>query len=111
MIMKKKLENYIQKRNKMKNNKLLVLYIGIAKVRDADVDEYMNKIVARIVPNIKDAEIVVLPNENSTDIRIECINPQYITDEELIKKNTLLMYELNYELNKQLNIINDEKKD
>lgn len=90
-------------------NKTLVLYIGVEKVRSADIDEYLNKVVARITPNIKNSEIIVLPCENTNDIRIECINPEYITDDELIKKNSILMYELNYELQKQIEYLKNEK--
>ena len=92
----------------MKDKLTLVLYIGIAKVRSADIDDYILKIVERITPSIENSEIIVIPCD-ATNTRIECINPKYIIEEELINKNKTLMYELNNELQKQLNYIKDGK--
>lgn len=87
---------------------ILVIYVGVGNIRSADVNEFIKKISARIVPNTINAEIIIIPTE-STDTRIECINPKYITENELIKQNSLLMYELNYELQKQIEYLKNEK--
>lgn len=94
-----------------KNNKdtlILVVYVGIANIRSADVSEFISKLSNKIIPSTIDAEVILIPTE-STDTRIECINPKYITDAELIKQNSILMYELNYELKKQKEYLENEK--
>jgi hypothetical protein len=45
------------------------------------------------------------------DTRIECINPKYITDEELVKEHTNLMKELNEALHFQLEILKENKNE
>ena len=89
--------------------KTYVLYIGIAKIRDADVDDYVKRVSGKVIPEDIDGTVIIIPT-NSDENRFVCINPEYITNEELIKQNSMLLFELNYELNKQLNIIKNEEK-
>lgn len=92
-------------------NKLIVIYVGVAGIRQEDIETTVNKIVKRISPQTVDAEIIVIPRQ-SYDTQIECIDPVYITEEELIKKHTTLLKELHEELDHQLEEIkrdNDEK--
>lgn len=91
----------------MRDKIIIVLYIGVGHVRSADIDDYVNSVTVRIVPNIENAEIIVIPIDG-VDTRIECINPQYVTDNELIEKHTSLMHEINNKLQEQINLIKNE---
>ncbi len=90
-------------------DKTYVLYIGIARIRDVEVDDYVRRIASKAIPADIDGTVIVIPTNNDEN-RLVCINPEYITNEELIKQNTMLLFELNYELNKQLNITKNEEK-
>ena len=91
----------------MRDKLTIVLYIGVGHIRSADINDYLNSVAARVVPNIENAEVIVIPVDG-VNTRVECINPKYITDQELIQKHTNLMYEINNELQKQLNLIKNE---
>lgn len=91
-----------------KEPKLIILYIGVAGVRSEDIEDYTQKVVSRISPTTIDAEIIIIPIQ-STDTRIECINPTYITEEELVKKHSNLMKELHEELEHQIKQLKDGK--
>ena len=89
-----------------KNDKLiLVFYVGVAGLQIEDVGVYMNGIANKLTPKSFDGEVIFLPTLSSYDTRVECINPEYITDTELIKENHKILSELKYELTNQLNII------
>ena len=60
--------------------------------------------------SIRIIEIIVIPIQSS-DTRIECINPKYITDTELIKEHTEMMKKLNIELQYQLNQLKEENNE
>lgn len=83
-----------------KHNPILVYYISVSGLRSADISEYMVEIQKRIVSTTLEAEIIFIPTDNET--RIECINPIYVTDSDLIKKHERLMSELHEHLNKEL---------
>lgn len=96
----------------MKNNNdyyLLVIYIGVLGIRSEDIADYTNKILSRISPIVK-GQIISIP-VNSVDSRIECINPIYITDKELINNNNSLMKELNEHLKHQLDMIKNKENE
>ena len=88
-------------------NKIIVIYIGIKNIRSEDINAYINKVTNKIIPSTIEAEFIVIPI-NSLDTRIECINPKYITDENLIKEHSNLISELNIKLNEQLKIIKED---
>ena len=92
----------------MDNKLILVYYIGVKSIDDEDIPEYMNKVAKSISINSVECEIIFIP-VMSYDTRIECINPKYITDNELIFKHNNLMNELNYELQNQINILKTNK--
>jgi len=83
------------------NTKILVFYIDIRMVESEDIPMYMEKIGKRIVPENLDAEGIMIPIYGET--KVECINPVYIKDDELIKKQERLMSELHEHLENQLN--------
>ena len=91
-------------------NKILVIYIGVAGIRSEDIPHFREKIVEKITPSTFIGEVIVIPVQ-SYDTKIDCINPKYITDEELIKEHTEMMKKLQEELrhqSEQLRIENNE---
>ena len=89
---------------------ILVIYVGVAGIRSEDISEYTTKLAHKIVPETFRGEVIVIPKQ-SEHTTIEYINPEYITDDVLIKKHTELMNKLQYELHnqlKQLKIRNNE---
>jgi len=86
----------------IEENKILVIYVGVQGIRSEDIETYTQKVVIKIMPQIFQGEIIVIPVQ-SLNTKIECINPKYITDEELIINHTKLMVRLEKELEHQLN--------
>lgn len=89
-------------------NKILVFYVGVAGINMADVEEYIKKISEKITPNTFNGEIIIIPTL-TYDTKVECINPKYITDNELIKEHETLMKELNYKLYEQQKLLKNEE--
>ena len=90
--------------------KILVFYIGVAGVRSEDLEDFVQRVSKRITPSTFDAEIIMIPT-HSSDTRVECVNPEYITDKELIKKHTDLMKELQQELQYQVAQLKENKNE
>ena len=89
-------------------NKIIVIYIGIAGIRSEDIEEYVHKVTNKIIPSAVQAEFITIPVQ-SYDTRIECINPEYITDEDLIEKHTTLIKNLQQHLEEQIKIARNEE--
>ena len=81
--------------------KIFALYIGVQGIRSEDIPLVVERITKRIAPETFKGEIIVIPTQ-SPDTRIECINPKYVTDAELIKEHTEKMKELHEQLQHQL---------
>lgn len=90
----------------MENIRILVIYIGIAGVRSEDIDTYIARISDKIIPETFDGEVIILP-EQSVNTRIECINPKYITNKELMREHEEMMIKLQEELKIQLNMLKE----
>jgi len=90
--------------------KILVAYVGIAGIRSEDVETFVHKVVSKIVPTTFEGEIIVIPMQE-VNTRIECINPKYITEAELIVEHTEMMKKLEEELHNQYNIIKEQKNE
>jgi hypothetical protein len=90
-------------------HKILVVYVGIVGIRSEDIDTFVHKVVSKIVPTTFEGEIIIIPTQ-LLDTRIECINPKYITEPELIQEHTKLMKELQDALHEQLKIIKKENE-
>jgi len=88
--------------------KILVVYVGIGGIRSEDVPDYVNRVVAKIIPDTFQGEIITIPSQ-AWDTRIECINPQYITEPELIVQHTEMMKKLQEALQQQSEQIKKEK--
>lgn len=78
---------------------ILVFYIDTRIVDADDIPQLMYRIGEKLKPTIN-AESIFIPINGES--RVECVNPKYITDSELIKKHERLMAELHEHLNNQL---------
>lgn len=87
------------------NNLILVYYVGVLDPKTGQVVENTEEMVRVIANKIaitrSDLDVIFIPTL-SYETRIECINPKYITEPELIRKHRLLMNELQENLNYQL---------
>lgn len=94
------------KQNEKQDKKMFVSYVGIGSI---DNDTQINKILTEAYRSLKpifetydeDCECIFIPTR-SNDSRIECIDPKYITDQELVRKHRLLMDELHEHLDIKL---------
>ena len=92
------------------DSKIIVIYIGIAGVRSEDINDYIQKIIKKITPSTFEGEIIIIPTQ-SIDTKIECINPKYITETELIQQHTEMIKKLQNELQIQLDILKQKNND
>ena len=90
-------------------NKIIVIYVGVAGVRLEDIPTYVQKVTAKISPQTLNGEIIIIPVQ-AVDTRIECINPVYVTDINLIKEHTEKMKKLHELLQYQLEQIKQENE-
>jgi len=79
----------------MENKKLLAIYVGIADtVGDSnDFLESVTETLGKIIDE-NNYTTIIIPRIDSSTIKIECIDPQYITKEELIKENEKALLDL-----------------
>lgn len=89
-------------------NKILVIYVGVAGIRSEDIENFVRKLSKRISPETFQGEIIIIPTQ-SIDTRIECINPKYITEQELIKEHTEMMKKLQEQLQYQSELLKNCK--
>jgi hypothetical protein len=94
-------------------SKILVIYVGIAGIRSEDINTYIQNVAKKITPATFEGEIIILPTQLlvAPDTRVECINPKYITDADLIKEHEEMIKKLQEELQKQLKILKEEKNE
>ena len=92
------------------DSKIIVIYIGIAGVRSEDNNNYIQKITKKITPSTFEGEIIIIPTQ-SIDTKIECINPKYITETELIQQHTEMIKKLQNELQIQLDILKQKNNE
>ncbi len=90
--------------------KILVIYVGVAGIRSEDIEQFVFKVTSRISPETFQGEIIVIPTQSS-DTKVECIDPKYITDEELIRQHTESMKKLQEELHYQMELIKQNKNE
>ena len=76
---------------------ILVFYISVRNIEPKDIGDYIYKVKERItIPDFNGHAIFIPVTTHET--KVECINPKYITNSELIKQHTSLMEVLNNEL-------------
>jgi hypothetical protein len=93
------------------DNLILVYYIGTALIPEDKIAPYVTAILQKVKSESKIVgEIIVIPTKQ-IDTRIECINPKYITDEELIREHRLKMDELQEYLNHYINELKPKEED
>lgn len=88
-------------------SKIFVIYVGVQGVRSEDIPEVIERISRRIAPETFKGEIIFIPTQ-SPDTRIECINPKYVTDAELIAEHTENMKELHEQLKHQIQQLKED---
>lgn len=99
-----------------KNNLILVFYINCNGIDTDNIGEYISKIAKRLTPNnLGGGEAIFIPISHG-ETRVDCVNPKYITNEDLIKEHETLMQNLNENLKEQkkiteLKLNENEKKD
>ena len=89
-------------------HKILVVYVGVAMIRSEDIDTYVHKVASKVIPTTFQGEIIIIPVQD-VNTKIECINPKYISEPELIQKHTELMKGLQEALLEQINLLREEK--
>jgi hypothetical protein len=89
-------------------NKILVIYVGVAGIRSEDIENFVRSLSKRISPETFQGEIIIIPTQ-SIDTRIECINPKYITESELIQEHTEMMKKLQEQLQYQSELLKNSK--
>lgn len=90
---------------------ILVYYIGTALIPEDKVAEYVTEIIKRVKSDSNFVgEMIVIPTKQ-VDTRIECINPKYITDAELIREHRLKMDELQEYLKHYIDELKPKKTD
>jgi len=89
---------------KKKEEKIYVIYIGVLDIKTnkviPEIEEYILNFVENIPSDLFDGKTIYLP-AYEYNTRIECINPMYITDQELINKHQEQLKKLDNELNNQ----------
>jgi len=90
-------------------NKILVIYVGVAGIRSEDIRDFVQKVSKKIIPTTFEGEIIIIPTQ-TPDTKIDCINPKYITDANLINEHTEMMKKLQEALHSQLEILKKENK-
>lgn len=88
--------------------KILVLYVNVQGLRSEDIEYYTNMVAKRVIPETFQGEVIVLPVQ-TTETRIDCINPKYIKDVNLINKHTEMIKELQENLQYQLEQLKNNK--
>lgn len=90
---------------------ILVYYISVIGIEYADYERYFTELKERIAAQSisNNSEIIFIPVNSET--RIECINPKYITNNELIEKHDRLMSELHENLENQINRIKEKENE
>jgi len=94
----------------MEKNLIIVIYVGVAGVRSEDIPHFVEKITKKIAPSTFEGELIIIPTQ-SLDTKIECINPKYITNEELIKEHTEMVKNLKEQLQFRLDILKDKNNE
>ena len=89
-------------------HKILVVYVGVAMIRSEDIDNYVHRVASKIIPTTFEGEIIIIPIQD-INTRIECINPKYITEPELIQKHGELMKELQEALLEQIKLLRENE--
>jgi len=87
---------------KNKEYKIFVIYIGILdqnnNIISNNIGEYCQEVSKKVIPSNVEGEFIIIPIF-SQNTKIECINPIYIKNKNLIKEHENLLIKLNNNLN------------
>lgn len=86
----------------MEDDLILVYYISVVGIEEDKIKEFIHDIQKRISTQSKFEKYNTIFIPVIGETRVECINPKYITDSNLIKKHERLMSELHEHLNNQI---------
>ena len=87
---------------------ILVYYIDVRHLENEDIPYFMKRVMGNIKLESSDiSEIIALPVKNAS--KVECINPKYITEPELIREHRLKMDELHEIMDNFIKENNDGK--
>lgn len=95
------------------NQPIYVTYVGIGNLTDKeDIEGIMKQAYKSINPVLTNqkGEMIFIPIRGDNS-RIECINPVYITNDDLIRENRLKMDELHEHLDAHLKTLLNNKKE
>ena len=90
--------------------KIFVLYVGVQGIRTEDIRDFVYKLSKKIAPTSVEGEVIVIPTQ-SPDTRLECLNPKYITDADLILEHSEMMKKLKEHVQHQLDQIKEENNE
>ena len=76
-----------------------VMYVNVGHMHPSDVDEYSRKILNNFKELETDNSTLFLVPTRTGENKIECINPVYITNDELVKKHEEAIKNLTKKLN------------
>ncbi len=98
-------------KTKIKDKIIIVHYIGVKNICDADVFDYINE-VANAMQMQEDDSVVqyFVPLSGTSDVRIECINP-VLVGEEKYEEATRKLNELEAKLKQAIKDFNSKQKD
>lgn len=70
---------------------ILVFYVGVKGLTDSQVYRHMSDIQDAIrVKPMEGCKVLVLPTAETNEVRVECINPKLVTEEEFKKASALI---------------------
>ena len=97
-------------KTKTKDKIIIVHYIGVKKICDADVPEFINE-VANAMQIQEDDSVLqyFVPLSSTSDIRVECINP-VLVGKEKYEEATKKLNELEAKLKQAIKDFGDKKK-
>lgn len=93
----------------MSEKLIVVLYIGVSGVELDEISDFVKKVTEKISPSFE-GELITIPVQGY-DTRIDCINPKYITDAELIRQHTDMMQKLQEELQFQAELLRNSRNE
>ena len=71
---------------------VIVYYIDVRNINESELEEFMYRVMDNIQTETIEAEIIAIPIWGET--KVECVNPKYIMEEDIIKDHTVKMKEM-----------------
>ena len=89
----------------MKQSVILVNYIGVGNLSDAEVDSYIKKSIENLKPQKEydDIEVISYYIPTRGETKIECVYPTFLLQDELKEKYNVMLDNMNKFFKQQLN--------